>query len=87
MAPLGQNCLTCVVRETDCLCSLPTAALLELQALGRSVRFVTGEIVLNEGFAADRVLVVCRGTIKVTASSPEGRLLLVRIAEPGMCWD
>ncbi|MEI9981689.1 MAG: Crp/Fnr family transcriptional regulator [Edaphobacter sp.] len=81
--PAGRNCLTCVVRETDCFCSLPTDALVELQAVGRHVRFVAGEIVLNEGFAAERVYVVCRGRIKLTASSPEGRLLLLRIAGPG----
>jgi CRP/FNR family transcriptional regulator len=42
-----------------------------------------GERVLREGFAPDHVYVVCHGTIKLTTSSRDGRLLLLRIAGPG----
>jgi CRP/FNR family transcriptional regulator len=83
MTPFGRNCLTCAVRGADCFCSLPDEALRELQAIGTYVRFGDGESVLREGDWADRVYVVCQGSIKLTASSAEGRLLLVRIARPG----
>lgn len=83
MAPVGRNCLTCVVRGTDCFCRLPSEALLDLQSLGNHMRFAAGERLLHEGYSADRVYVVCQGRIKLTASSPEGRVLIVRIAGPG----
>jgi len=81
--PVGQNCIACVVRGTDCFCSLPEEALPELNALGTHLHFAARERILHEGFAADRIFVLCHGRIKLTASSSEGRLLLVRIAGPG----
>ncbi|MGI4758336.1 MAG: Crp/Fnr family transcriptional regulator [Janthinobacterium lividum] len=41
------------------------------------------EHVLSEGFAPDHVYVVCHGTIKLSTSSSDGRLLILRIAGPG----
>ncbi len=83
MAPLGRNCLTCAVRGTDCFCNLSPEALPYLQSIGTPMRFSAGEEVLREGYSADQVYVVCHGRVKLTASSPEGRLLIVRIAGPG----
>lgn len=42
--------------------------------------------VLREGYAAERVYVICRGAIKLTTASVEEKLLLVRVAGRGMCW-
>jgi CRP/FNR family transcriptional regulator len=81
--PVGSNCIACVVRGTDCFCSLPEEALPELSALGTHLHFAARERILHEGFAADRIFVLCHGRIKLTASSSEGRMLLVRIAGPG----
>lgn len=83
MTPPGRDCLTCAVRGEECFCSLTPEALSALQSLGAPARFAEGERVLHEGYAADRVFVMCQGRVKLTASSPEGRLLLVRIAGPG----
>ncbi len=83
MARIQRNCLTCAMHETECFCRLSTEALMHLQTLGRFTRFTARERVLDEGAPADQVYVVCEGRIKLTASSPEGRLLLVRIAGPG----
>lgn len=81
--PVGSNCIACVVRGTDCFCSLPEEALPALDVLGVHLHFAARERILHEGFVADRLFVLCRGRIKLTASSSEGRLLLVRIAGPG----
>lgn len=83
MALVGRNCLTCVVRGKDCFCRLPAEALLDLQSLGNPMRFEAGESLLHEGYSADRVYIACQGRIKLTASSPEGRVLIVRVAGPG----
>lgn len=83
MASPGRSCLTCAVRGSECFCTLGSEALRELEVSGSRMRFAAGESVLREGYSADRVYVVCRGRIKLTASSAEGRLLLLRIAGPG----
>ncbi|WP_213804371.1 Crp/Fnr family transcriptional regulator [Granulicella sp. dw_53] len=58
-------------------------ALRELDRLGEQVTYVEGDRVVEEGAAAERVCVVCKGTLKLTTSSRDGRLLLLRIAGPG----
>ncbi|HTH53904.1 MAG TPA: Crp/Fnr family transcriptional regulator [Edaphobacter sp.] len=78
-----RSCLTCEVREGECFCALGPEALRELDASGSCLKFFAGESVLHEGDSADRVYVVCRGRVKLMASSAEGRLLLLRIAGPG----
>jgi len=83
MQPAVQNCVTCPVRGPHCFCSLGPAAVQELQTIGSRVRLEPGETVLREDSMADRVYVVCRGKIKLTASSADGKLLIVRIAGPG----
>jgi CRP/FNR family transcriptional regulator len=83
MASSERSCLTCVVRGPDCFCTLGPEALRELDVSGSRLRFAAGESVLREGYSAGRVYVVCRGKIKLTASSAEGRMLLLRIAGPG----
>jgi CRP/FNR family transcriptional regulator len=51
--------------------------------MGTTRHIESRKMVLREGYTADRVFVVCSGRIKITASSAEGRLLLLRIAGPG----
>ena len=78
-----QNCVTCSVRGPHCFCNLSPATVQELQTIGSRVRLGPGETVLREDSMADRVYVVCRGKVKLTASSADGKLLIVRIAGPG----
>jgi CRP/FNR family cyclic AMP-dependent transcriptional regulator len=57
--------------------------MLDFQSIGTPLSFAAHKVVLNEGFSADRIFVICSGRIKLIASSPEGRLLLLRVAGPG----
>jgi CRP/FNR family cyclic AMP-dependent transcriptional regulator len=79
----AHSCITCAVKGPQCFCTLPAADLLALQNLGTLNRFEAGETILREGFSAQRVHIICRGRVKITAASEAGRLLLVRIAAPG----
>jgi CRP/FNR family cyclic AMP-dependent transcriptional regulator len=40
-------------------------------------------VVINEGFTADRVFVICAGSVKLMSSSADGRLLILRVATAG----
>jgi CRP/FNR family transcriptional regulator len=75
--------MTCAVRGVDCFCSLSAETVSALQTLGTFTSFAEGERVLNEGYTADKVYVMCSGRMKLSASSSEGRVLILRIAGPG----
>lgn len=83
MALLPRSCLECAVRGPHCFCSLDVKALGFLDGIGARRSFGVHERVLWEGAAPEHVYVVCRGTIKLTTSSKDGRLLILRIAGPG----
>ena len=78
-----RSCVECTVRGAHCFCSLNTEALRRLDRIGTQVKYAERERVLDEGSLPDRVCVVCHGTLKLTTSSEDGRLLLLRIAGPG----
>lgn len=80
---LPTRCVECVVRGPQCFCSLSVQALESLDGLGSRLEFGRHERVLHEGSLPDHVYVLCHGTIKLTTSSREGRLLILRIAGPG----
>lgn len=80
---LRRNCLTCEVKGPECFCHLPTDALTDLQHIGRPMRLERGERILYEDSPADHVYLVCAGQLKITASSADGKLLILRLARPG----
>lgn len=81
--PLRRSCLQCETKGPHCFCSLDRVALEKLDGMGHFLQLGAHEPVLREGYAPEQVYVVCRGTIKLTTSSPDGRLLLLRIVGPG----
>jgi CRP/FNR family transcriptional regulator, cyclic AMP receptor protein len=83
MALPARNCTSCGVRSPNCFCGLQDETLRALQSIGRPLRFAAGVRVVREGFAANRVYVICEGVLKLTVSSPDGKLLILRIAGPG----
>lgn len=63
--------------------SFSSIILRDFQSIGVSRRCDPHSILIREGFLADHLLLVLNGRVKVTASSTEGRLLLLRVAGPG----
>jgi CRP/FNR family cyclic AMP-dependent transcriptional regulator len=80
---LRRNCVECMVRGAHCFCSLNVNALRHLDKMGTQLRFAERELVLEEGTVAERVCVLCKGMVKLTTCSREGKVLLLRIAGPG----
>ena len=81
--PLRRSCLSCTTKGPHCFCTLDRVALQRLDGLGSWLRLESHQQVLQEGSASNRVYVICRGTIKLTTSSSDGRLLILRIVGPG----
>ena len=63
--------------------SFSSIVLRNFQSIGISRHVEAHKVVVREGFAADHLLLVCAGRVKITAASTEGRTLLLRIAGPG----
>lgn len=77
------SCVDCEVRSTGGFCSLGRDALEKLDALGDQVDVPAGRQLLREGFYPDRLAILCSGQVKVTITSRDGRVLVLRIAGPG----
>ena len=74
------------MRGAHCFCSLNMEALRQLDRMGTQVVYSEGELVVEEGGDPEKVCVVCKDGMKLTTSSAEGRILLLRIVDRGMCW-
>lgn len=83
MATFERSCLACTVRGPHCFCGLKVDALKDLQRIGKPVHFSAGHILLREGYPSNGVFLVCSGAIKLTISSSDGKLLILRIGWPG----
>lgn len=65
------------------LAGLPTSARSAIMALGTTKDYAPGTILLREGARGSHVLVLVKGLVKVTATSPEGHLSLLAIRTAG----
>lgn len=83
MIRADKTCEACSVPHTQCFCNLSAQTLHELQSIGKSIHLKNGEILTHEGFAVEHVYMVCDGMLKLSASSIDGKLLLLRIVGPG----
>ncbi len=54
-----------------------------LATVGRARRYPRGSLVLAEGDAAHEVLLVTRGSVKVTVGAPDGRQVLIDLLDRG----
>ena len=83
MAKIERDCFSCKVRGPDCFCGFKVEALTDLQRIGRSMHVPAGQVLFREGFKSEGVYILCGGVVKLTISSAEGRLLILRLAWPG----
>lgn len=74
-----------VLRASPVFGTLPESALQFLQQQLRVQTVAAGEMVLHEGSAADSLIVVFAGRLRVTRHGPQGELLLFNELGPGEC--
>ena len=78
-----ENCLSCAHREETLFCDLPQAAVETLATITSPAMYPRGATLFVEGQAPRGVFILCRGKIKLSTTSADGRTLILRIAEPG----
>jgi CRP/FNR family transcriptional regulator, cyclic AMP receptor protein len=80
---LIEDCSECQWRTSEFFCQLEPSVLAEFAALTYTTVYPAGAILFVEGQTPGGVYVLCKGRVKLTASSPEGKTLVVRIVEAG----
>lgn len=86
-APYGleiiENCVACPHRQDRLFCNLSAPAVQRLAAITSPSSYPKGATLFVEGQAPRGVFVLCSGRVKLSATSADGKTLIVRISEPG----
>ena len=80
---LHNNCSECDVRAERIFCNMSTDSVAALDAIKFTGVYPKGSLLFVEGEQPRGIFIVCSGRAKLTTSSTEGRVLIVKIAEPG----
>jgi CRP/FNR family cyclic AMP-dependent transcriptional regulator len=78
-----ESCLICPLRHDRIFCDMPPRDLEALKAMSSLATYPKGSILFVEGQESRGVFVLCNGRVKLSAGSPEGKSLIMRIAEAG----
>ncbi len=78
-----ENWVASPLRQDRMFSDLPREAARKLASITSVAIYPKGALLFVEGQQSRGVFVVCTGRVKLSASSPEGKTLLLRIAEPG----
>jgi len=86
-APYGmdliEDCKTCPMRKDGFFCQLPGPALQALNNAKFTTTYPAQAVLYVEGQAPRGVYLLCKGRVKLTMNSADGKTLIVRICEPG----
>ena len=77
------DCLQCGLRKDNFFCSFPAEVLREFSDLSFPTIFPVGSVIFVEGETPRGVFMLCSGRARLTASSAEGRMMIIRLVEAG----
>lgn len=77
------NCVTCDLRHDRMFCSLPDDVVRAMEGIKATAVYPKGALLCLEGQPARGVYVLCTGRAKISASSQDGRVIILGIAQPG----
>jgi CRP/FNR family transcriptional regulator len=78
-----ENCLTCKVRAERIFCNLPAAALRSFESIKYATAYPKGAVLFVEGQSPRGIFVLCKGRVKLSLCSTDGKTLIFKIVEPG----
>ena len=83
LMPAPRQCGTCELRPLRMFCSLGPESLAEFDTLGTHSMLPRGATLFQENAPGQTVYVICKGQVKLSCTSREGRTLILKIAVPG----
>jgi len=78
-----ESCLTCKLRADRIFCDLPASALHAFESIKYATAYPQGAVLFVEGQVPRGIFVLCKGSVKLSINSPNGRTMIVKLAEPG----
>ncbi|HEX9406957.1 MAG TPA: Crp/Fnr family transcriptional regulator [Thermoanaerobaculia bacterium] len=80
---IHNTCTECTVRAERVFCNMTQASVAAMDGIKFTGIYPKGSLLFVEGEQPRGVFILCSGRAKLTTSSSEGKLLIVKIAEPG----
>jgi len=78
-----ESCLTCKLRAERIFCDLPARALQTFESIKYATAYPQRAVLFVQGQLPCGVFVLCKGSVKLSINSPNGRTRIVKLAEPG----
>jgi CRP/FNR family transcriptional regulator len=78
-----ESCLTCKMSADRLFCDLPVAALQAFEKIKFATAYPQGAVLFVEGQTPRGIFVICKGSVKLSLNSPNGRTMIVKLAEAG----
>jgi len=80
---LVENCLICKLRSDNFFCALPHSALEAFEKIKFPTAYPRSAVLFVEGQPPRGIYMLCKGRVKLSVNSAEGKTLILKIAEPG----
>ena len=80
---LVENCLACNLCSEGFFCRLPKADMEAFQKIKFTVAYPAGSILFTESQPCRGIYILCRGRVKLSASSSKGQTIIFKVAKPG----
>ena len=78
-----ENCVSCKLRRDKWFCGLSPEVLKSFSATSHLSTYPGSAILFVEGQSPRGVLVLCSGKVKLSTTSRDGKVLILKMAEPG----
>jgi CRP/FNR family transcriptional regulator, cyclic AMP receptor protein len=80
---LTEDCKTCPIRKNSFFCHLSPGALEAFSQVKFTVSYPAEAVLFVEGQSPRGVYMLCKGRVKLTMNSADGKTLIARICDPG----
>jgi CRP/FNR family cyclic AMP-dependent transcriptional regulator len=78
-----ENCQDCELHSEGFFCQLPQDSLQALEGIKLTNVYPKGAVLFFEGQSSRGVYMLCRGRVKLSICSADGKMMILRIVEPG----
>ena len=78
-----ENCMSCPLRKDGFYCQLSSEVLRSFSVFSHLTTYPGGAILFVEGQMPRGAFVLCSGKVKLSTTSREGKVLVLKIVEPG----
>jgi CRP/FNR family transcriptional regulator len=80
---LVEDCLSCKLCSGGFFCHLPKSVMEAFQPIKFTLAHPAGATLFVEGQTCRGIYILCKGRVKLSASSKDGHTLILKVAQPG----